>query len=424
MIGEGTVTADDCCQVKNAFAAVELGFPDQDCDGEEDRFDTDDDNDMAPDDTDNCVLVPNSSQRDRDGDGEGDACDADIDGDHINNTSDNCPNSSNPEQADFDGDDEGDVCDDTDDDGVRDNVDNCRSVRNRDQENADGDGQGDACDSDMDGDGVANTSDNCQYEANASQTDTDGDDVGDVCDNCLSVSNHDQGDIDDDGSGNACDDDDDGDGVPDDRDNCPEEYTYVSEWMICPPESFCSYGCPPQHIIEGPSQWIFDYGDLGPGHPAAMRPTLEIPFDPCRFVDCQTQTLFGEDTYVTLTLDLSMNPASGASTTDHAISLHFAVLDQAGHRVADAQTLIEHVSPEPALLPQAATSQVTLSFPLAPSYTWRYSGKFDQETSPEAALPLYHLVLVPEVGDEANQVLLSKTPINATVHVQVGKQDK
>jgi Zn-dependent metalloprotease len=186
LIGSHGITAADCCQAKNAFASVGVGYGDLDCDGIEDNIDPDIDNDGVPNTKDNCPTVANPSQSDIDGDGIGDACDNDIDGDGFANSSDNCPYVYNPDQADFDGDGIGDVCDpDRDGDGIRDTIDNCPLVRNFDQSDTDGDGIGDACDPDIDNDGIPNSLDNCPYAYNPYQEDKDGNGVGDACDYCM-----------------------------------------------------------------------------------------------------------------------------------------------------------------------------------------------------------------------------------------------
>jgi hypothetical protein len=75
----------------------------------------DTDGDGVPDNTDNCVGVPNADQSDIDQDGFGDVCDSfscfDDDNDGICNNGDNCPQTANPGQEDGDADGIGDACD-------------------------------------------------------------------------------------------------------------------------------------------------------------------------------------------------------------------------------------------------------------------------------------------------------------------------
>jgi len=71
----------------------------------------DSDQDLIPDDDDNCVDTPNPDQRNTDGDRFGDACDSDIDDDGVNNENDNCPSVANFDQEDQDPDSpQGDAC--------------------------------------------------------------------------------------------------------------------------------------------------------------------------------------------------------------------------------------------------------------------------------------------------------------------------
>lgn len=235
--GRNGFTASDACNVFNAFAAVQLGPGDADCDRTLDDVETDDDNDSILDGSDNCPAVPNTGQGDADADATGDACDPDADNDGIPDLTDpdddndgildgkdNCQRVFNPAQSDKDNDGIGDACDstpnpDADLDGVDDGKDNCLGVHNPSQANFDNDGWGDACDSDDDNDGIAESGwpgDNCVLLYNPDQKDTDGDGLGDACDATpLGPDNDGDGDPD------ATDPDDDNDGVLDEGDNCP-----------------------------------------------------------------------------------------------------------------------------------------------------------------------------------------------------------
>jgi hypothetical protein len=430
LIAGGTVTANDCCQVRNAFAAVGLGLADQDCDGTPDGTDTDDDGDLVLDVVDNCVFVPNSSQTDTDGDGIGDACDPDIDNDGIANGVDNCRNRANAGQQDFNGNGIGDACDDTDGDSIRDSDDNCRSVRNRDQADADGDGIGDACDTDMDNDGVTNTSDNCAMVANASQADTDGDGIGNACDNCPGVDNFDQEDTDGDGLGNACDDDDDGDGVADVDDECPEEYTYVGEWAICPPGAFCRWGCEPDYPIDvnpAPATWRFGLDMLDPANPAAMRPVLVLPFDPCSLMPCEAQTLFPRGTFVNVSLNVNMD-LSNQQAVGQAMFFHVAVVDARGNRLGEGQAVFDNNTVEPqnnvGAQDAVAGKAVAMSFPILPSYTWREAGKYVPAKQYQEGLPAYYLLITPSLAGADHQKILSKSPVQMTLSVSVDQKQQ
>jgi Zn-dependent metalloprotease len=208
LIDKHGFTANDVCQIRNAWASVGVrtGGADTDCDGQEDADDPDNDGDSVTDAYDNCPQHGNVLQQDTDGDGDGDACDDDDDNDGDLDEADNCPKVANGNQADADGDGVGNACDDGDGDGHLDMNDNCPNVSNYGQEDTDGDGQGDACDADDDNDGDPDARDNCRLVANPDQRDGDRDGVGDACDNCVRVANPEQEDCDGDGIGSACDD--------------------------------------------------------------------------------------------------------------------------------------------------------------------------------------------------------------------------
>jgi hypothetical protein len=185
------IGAAEICTVRNAWAAVEVGQPDLDCNGVEDgAFDSD--GDGVANNVDNCDFLANPDQRDFDGDGSGDLCDgSDDDQDGRPDSIDNCPGVFNPSQFNSDGDAVGDACDNDDDnDGVGDAVDNCPYDPNPTQFDGDGNGEGDACDPDQDGDGLYVLEDNCTFVFNPAQTDTDGDGMGDACDKCPNVSDN------------------------------------------------------------------------------------------------------------------------------------------------------------------------------------------------------------------------------------------
>ncbi len=157
-------TYSDVCQVRNAFAAVEVSHDsDVDCDQVIDSVDPDNDDDMVPDGEDNCDNVPNFSQANADGDYDGDACETDDDNDGWLDANDNCPTVRNSGQEDMDNPDDGrgDACDNSDNDRVVDARDNCWMNPNRDQRNSDLDSDGDACDADDDNDLFADADDNC-----------------------------------------------------------------------------------------------------------------------------------------------------------------------------------------------------------------------------------------------------------------------
>jgi hypothetical protein len=254
----GFLNHNDVCQVRNAYAAVELGLGDADCDGAEDTqgLGSDDDRDTKRLPNDNCPFIYNPGQRDIDGDAVGDACDADMDADAICNAGgpfvpgagvgaggcqpgrwqtingpvDNCPAVANTNQLDRFGSSKGDACDDVDEDHVVDAEDNCPQLyqwRTEDWRDTDADGQGDLCDNDLDGDLQPNQLDNCPFVPNYNGIGGNGEDttetsrglpadgVGDACDLCPTVSSPDNSDLDGDGLANPCDQDDDNDAVCD-----------------------------------------------------------------------------------------------------------------------------------------------------------------------------------------------------------------
>lgn len=230
-------SADELCQLTNAFAAVGVGDPDYDCDGVLDPLNEgDSDNDGIGDDVDNCEWDANPSQVDLDGDGEGDLCDADDDGDGFDDDVDLCPELASAANDDSDGDGLGDACEDNDRDGIVNELDNCPDYINGSQVDLDGDGVGDPCDDDRDGDGYDNGPDVCPNLYDLDQADFNGDGRGDACtdsdgdgildqdDRCPNTRDPDPVDLDGDGLWSCEDEDDDGDGWLDTEDTCPFVY--------------------------------------------------------------------------------------------------------------------------------------------------------------------------------------------------------
>jgi Zn-dependent metalloprotease len=167
--GQGGITREDICTIRNGWAAVGVGQGDSDCDGTEDARN-------------------------------------DLDGDFISNRIDNCPTVFNPGQEDPDGDGIGSACD------------NCPGKSNPGQEDLDLDGEGDACDNDLDGDGCPNQRDQHPTSAVARS----GSYVSATCNpRGGDVYASEAGQHDGDGLRDCEDLDDDGDGIPDDPDPCP-----------------------------------------------------------------------------------------------------------------------------------------------------------------------------------------------------------
>ena len=425
LIGDYGITLDDCCQVRNAFAAVGLGISDIDCDGTLDDVEWDDDDDGVADGLDNCPLVPNPVQGDRDADGLGDACDSDIDGDGQDNPVDNCPYAANNHQEDMDHDGIGDVCDDSDGDGIFDSPDNCPNNPNSNQADQDNDGEGDECDNDVDGDSIANASDNCPTLANAGQLDSDGDGLGDSCDNCVNASNPSQTDIDGDGLGDACDDDIDGDGILNEEDNCPESFTASPDLCIAPPGHACGdYGCPPIPLVpDAEVNMHFNWGHLAEADPSVIRPFFGMALDLCNVIDCQPQTLFDHDEYLEVTADLKLDLPSSLNM-ESPVSFALGVVNEEGYTMATGEAFFISNGTV-----QEIQGQIVLSFRMNPSFTWRDSGKLipskgangRQACSVEddAALPAYYLVLMPGNLNEDNRQIFSGTPLNFKYHMSL-----
>lgn len=188
--GTNGFTQADACMVQNAWASVEIGQWDIDCDYVDDNVD-DDDGDTYIDSLDNCPSVMNFLQEDWDNDGTGDACDPDDDKDGCPDERDLCLGTDDGPcpgivgMLDTDHDGIGDHCDDDiDGDWELNDVDNCPWDANPEQEDVNHDGEGDACQPDHDSDGLVDELDNCQFTANVDQADADGDGLGDVCDAC------------------------------------------------------------------------------------------------------------------------------------------------------------------------------------------------------------------------------------------------
>ena len=186
------ITSANICSIQNAWAAVEIGAPDANCDGVSEGV-TDSDNDGVPNSQDNCDFAANPDQKDWNQDGTGDVCDpaGDDDEDGLPNAIDKCPHNASQNNYDSDSDGVGDLCDNDDDnDGVADNVDNCQYDYNPSQFDGNSNGEGDACDPDQDGDGLYVEDDNCTFVFNPGQQDADSDGMGDACDKCPNVSDN------------------------------------------------------------------------------------------------------------------------------------------------------------------------------------------------------------------------------------------
>jgi Zn-dependent metalloprotease len=284
---EWGVTDTDICIVLRAYAAVELGNGDGNCDGVEDSIGPDSDYDGIPDIDDLCDDTPNTSNTDGDGDGMGDACDNNSDkdifpdntpgwgvcsGGNSVNCNDNCPFEDQPDQADWNNNGIGDACEDYDGDTKKDNVDNCVDLWNKFQENHDTDPMGDICDPDDDNDDKLDGADNCQYVPNHDQTDHDqlhivggnpvwwGDGIGDACDLCPFLISSDNSDPDFDKKANPCDLDDDGDDVEEDGDHSGVEGDVPCTWMEWTATENCDDNCP---TIKNKDQ--FDWNQNGVG---------------------------------------------------------------------------------------------------------------------------------------------------------------
>ena len=205
LVFHGNVEA--CDGLDNDCSGVaDDGFADADADGLADCVDQDDDNDGAPDVTDNCPYLANPAQGDFDQDGDGDACDPDddFDGDAdisdcapfdpavhhgaaeaCNGQDDNCDGAVDEGFVNHDGDLYADCVDqDDDNDGVGDGDDNCAFVPNEDQANHDTDPYGDACDEDDDGDGDSDLTDCAPLDPTISHAVDEicGDDIDNDCD--------------------------------------------------------------------------------------------------------------------------------------------------------------------------------------------------------------------------------------------------
>jgi len=385
--GSFGITSNDCCQVKNAEAAVGIGNVDTDCDGVDDVVDPDDDGDGIKDSVDNCPLISNPSQANKDKDNLGDSCDPDDDNDGITDNQDNCPYLNNPGQADQDGDGIGDVCEDSDKDGILDANDNCPNDKNLGQKDQDKDGMGDVCDNDIDGDGINNSADNCPKAAGANQADSDGDGIGDVCDNCVEVANKSQYDLDGDKVGDACDDDVDGDGLPNDEDDCPFE-----------PKIMC-LGVVEDNFWKINIDW---------GRSRIDAPQI-LPMDPCKiFPDkCVARNLFNDDDYIKMAINLRFNMPGGI-VMEQPINFILAIVDESANLVVQREASFD---------PENREVNLSLAFKILPSFSW--VSRAETEERAEAALPAYYLLVLPDARVLSNREILSRSVLEFTAQISL-----
>ncbi len=436
------MTANDCCQVQNAFAAVGVGNADSNCDGMDDQVQADDDFDGVADAVDNCEHIPNPLQDDLDGDGIGDVCDDDMDGDGVDNEDDNCPTIANGLQTDTDNNGIGDVCDDWDGDGVINFWDNCDLNYNRDQADQDGDGQGDACDDDDDGDGIlddgdgsgltgdnrcgdrqtVNCDDNCRDDPNPLQENRDGDRYGDACDNCPDDAATSQLDQDGDGIGDVCDTDRDGDGVDNVDDECPDVPGRApsdnpgTEIWYCPSGWICRLGCPDQRTMSpGQLRWHLNRERLHPEiDPSVFQPLTTALIDPCEFIPCEDRRLLDETAGLAMSFYLNLDLPDGIEM-ESPIVFNLTVLDEAGRKMASGEAYFILYGKQ--IYREAV---VNLDFQVSPSFNWRFSEKPDEQVESFAALPAYYLVLTSRIGNEQNLEILSKIPLELDVQIGTG----
>jgi hypothetical protein len=159
----------------------------------------------------------------------------------------------------------------------------------------------------------------------------------------------------------------------------------------------------------------FNWDRLQAAHPAAVRPAFGMSLNPCEVIDCQAQRLFGADEVLQVIVDLGMDFAAGLQM-ETPLNFIVAVLNEEGRRVAGGEAFLAAGT----RLTQR-DAQITLSFRMLPSFTWRQSGVLSGQSGTDnrattaieadAALPAYHLLLVPENLSPQNRQILSTTPL-------------
>jgi hypothetical protein len=151
-----------------------------------------------------------------------------------------------------------------------------------------------------------------------------------------------------------------------------------------------------------------------------------MELNPCGVIDCPDQTLFDDNDYLLVTVDLGLALPEG-EYMEVPVSFTLAVLNEEARIMASGEAYFIASAKE-----WQTETQVVLSFKMLPSFTWRESGNLlraepnrrSYNVEADAALPAYYLLLVPDNLNELNRLILSVLPLKFSYQMTLTHQEQ